>query len=129
MSNYSLTPTKKYGSICTSVTYNLQRTQHAPCAGVFITYYHTKFHMSVSSKSLVIATQLNAKGISQEHQVNLTLFKVSSTSVAHCVMLFGTLHCVKYYNNILTNNLGCNHSEKLNSFLYHVGRGPRWHIG
>jgi len=103
MSNYNFTPTKKYSTISTSVTYNLQRTQHARYAGAFITYYHTKFHMSISSNSLVTATQQNSKGISHDHQVNLTIHKVFSISVAHCVMLSRTLHYVKYYTNILTS--------------------------
>jgi len=77
--------------------------------------------MSVSSNSLVIATQPNAKGISHEYQVNLTVHKVSSVIVARCVMISRTLHCVKYYTNILTNSRGCNQGGKLNSILYHVG--------
>jgi hypothetical protein len=67
--------------------FNLQRTQHARYAAAFITYYHKKFHVSISSNSLVIATQQNAKGTSHEHQVSLTKHKVSIISVAHCVML------------------------------------------
>jgi len=89
-------------------------------AGAFMAYYHTKFHMSVSSNSLVIATQPNAKGISHENQVNLTLHKVSSISVPHCVMLFRTLHCVKYYTTVLTNRLDGTYSGKMNSILYQV---------
>jgi len=76
--------------------------------------------VSVSSNSLVIATQPNAKGISHGYQVNLTVHKVSSVSVAHCVMISRTLHCVKYYTNILTNSRDCNQSGKINSISYHV---------
>jgi len=50
----------------------------------------------------------------------VVLHKVSSISVPQCVMLFRTLHCVKYYTTVLTNRLDGNHSGKINSILYQV---------